>query len=99
MRPCAAAQRRQDYVIEEGFCLRQVADTWVVLPLAEQTVNFTGMITLNESGAMLWQQLEQGKDREGLIAALTAEYDVSEEVASADVDAFLNKLNSVGCFE
>ncbi len=85
--------------LKKDFVLRQVADTWVVLPLAEQTVNFTGMITLNESGAMLWQKLEQGKDREGLIAVLTAEYDVSEEVASADVDAFLNKLNSVGCFE
>lgn len=85
--------------LKKDFVLRQVADTWVVLPLAEQTVNFTGMITMNDSGAMLWQQLEQGADRQGLINALTAEYEVSEEVASADVDAFLNKLNSVGCFE
>ncbi len=85
--------------LKKDFVLRQVADTWVVLPLAEQTVNFTGMITLNESGAMLWQQLEKGADREGLVAALTAEYDVSEDVASADVDAFLGKLASAGCLE
>ena len=85
--------------LKKDFVLRQVADTWVVLPLAEQTVNFTGMITLNESGAMLWQQLEKGADREGLVAALTAEYDVSEDVASADVDAFLGKLASACCLE
>ena len=85
--------------LKKDFVLRQVADTWVVLPLAEQTVNFTGMITLNESGAMLWQQMEKGADREGLVAALTAEYDVSVDVASADVDAFLGKLASAGCLE
>ena len=85
--------------LKKDFVLRQVADTWVVLPLAEQTVNFTGMITLNESGAMLWKQLEKGADREGLVANLTAEYDVSEDVASADVDAFLGKLASAGCLE
>lgn len=85
--------------LKKDFVLRQVADTWVVLPLAEETVNFTGMLTLNESGAMLWQALEQGGDRNALIAALTSEYDVSEAQAAADVDAFLDKLLESGCME
>lgn len=85
--------------LKKDFVLRQVADTWVVLPLAEETVNFTGMLTLNESGAMLWQALEQGRDRNALIEVLTSEYDVSEAQASADVDAFLDKLLESGCME
>ena len=85
--------------LNENFVLRQVADTWVVLPLGEASVDFNGMLTLNESGAMLWQALERGADREKLVDTLLAEYDVSREVAVSDVDAFLRKLVDAGCLE
>ncbi len=85
--------------IKKDYVLRQVVDTWVVLPLGAEAVNFAGMLTLNESGAMLWQVLEQGCDRDALVKALTAEYEVSEAEAGADVDAFLNKLLQAGCVE
>lgn len=83
----------------EKFVLRQIADTWVVLPLADETVNFSGMMTLNDSGVLLWRALERGSDREGLISALTCEYDVSAETAGADVDEFIRKLQTVGCIQ
>ena len=85
--------------LREGFALRQVADTWVVMPLGEKSVDFNGMLTLNETGAVLWQALEKGGDREALADALTAEYDVSREVVLPDVDAFLTKLANAGCVE
>ena len=43
--------------IKSGFVLRQLADTWVVLPLLSQSLNFNGMLTLNETGAFLWLPL------------------------------------------
>ena len=85
--------------IKKDYVLRQVADTWVVLPLGDAAVDFSGMLTLNESGAMLWRVLEQGADRENLTAALLDEYEVSSQQAMADVDAFLNKLLQAGCLE
>ena len=85
--------------LKKDFVLRQIAQAWVVLPLAEETVNFTGMLTLNDSGAMLWQKLEQGADRQALISALTDEYTVTDQEAAADVDAFLEKLSQAGCME
>ena len=83
--------------LKKDFALRQVADTWVVLPLREESVNFNGMLTLNEAGALLWQALEQGGDREALADALMKEYDVDRPQALADVDEFLGKLKEVGC--
>ena len=83
----------------EGFVLRQVAGTWVVLPLNRETVDFTGMIRLNDSGAMLWKLLEQGSDRDGLVRELTARYSGSVEESATDVDAFLDVLRSAGCIE
>lgn len=85
--------------INKNFILRQVVDTYVVLPIGQATVDFNGMVTLNESGAFLWRQLEQGATRETLADALTAEYDVSREEALADIDAFLASLAPVGCVE
>lgn len=83
--------------IKENYALRQIAGTWAVLPLGAATLNFNGMLTLNESGVMLWKLLEQGSDKAGLTAALLAEYEVSAEEAAADVDEFLDKLSQAGC--
>lgn len=85
--------------IKKDFVLRKVANTWIVLPLGAETVDFGGMLTLNESGAMLWKTLKQGGDREALVSVLTAEYEVSTEEARADVDAFIEKLIQAGCVE
>ena len=50
--------------LNENFVLRQVADTWVVLPLGDATVDFHGMLTLNETGALLWEALEESRSYE-----------------------------------
>lgn len=84
---------------KENFLLRQIANTWVVMPLAEKTLNFDGMLTLNETGVMLWNLLVAGSDREKLANALVAEYQVSFEQAIEDVDAYLAKLDHYGCLE
>jgi hypothetical protein len=83
--------------LKKDFVLRQVAQTWIVLPLAEETVNLSGILTLNDSGAMLWQQLEQGADEAALVRALTDEYEVTAEQAAADVSEFVEKLTRAGC--
>ena len=79
-------------MLKDGFVLRQVADTWVVMPLGQMSLDFNGMLTLNETGALLWQTLENGGDAEALTNALTAEYDVSVAQCRADILPFLAKL-------
>ena len=85
--------------INKNFVLRQVVDTWVVLPLADKTIDFNGMITLNESGVLLWNTLEKGADLDALADALLAEYAVSDHQAREDALAFIGELRSVGCLD
>ena len=81
--------------LKNGFMLRNVSDAFVVIPTGECTAMTAGVITLNESGALLWKTLEKGCDgKDALIEALLAEYDVSREIASRDVDAFVAKLET-----
>lgn len=83
--------------LEKDFALREIAGTWIVLPLGAATADFNGMLTLNESGVMLWRLLEQGCNRDDLAEALVCEYNVDYQQALNDVDQFVRKLASVGC--
>ena len=85
--------------IKENFVLRQVAGSYVVVAVGEASVDFNGMLTLNESGALLWRALEQGADRRALTQALTDEYEVEPAQAERDVDEFLRTLSEAGCLE
>lgn len=85
--------------LNKDFILRQVADTWVVLSIGEKSIDFNGMLTLNETGKFLWRQLEQGADCEKMVAALTNEYVVTREQAMEDVQRFIKKLVDFGCID
>lgn len=45
--------------IKEGFILRNVAGSYVVVPIGEATLDFNGMMSLNETGAFLFGKLIQ----------------------------------------
>ena len=78
--------------IADGFILRKVADSYVVVPVGENVVDFTSMITINETGEFIWQQLSEDTDIETVADALCAEYEVDRETAVRDVEAFVNIL-------
>lgn len=85
--------------VKKDFLLRQVAGSWVAVAVGAQSVDFDGMLTLNESGALLWRALERGADRRALTQALTDEYEVEPAQAERDVDEFLRTLSEAGCLE
>lgn len=85
--------------LKKDYVLRQIAQTWIVLPLAEETVHFSGMLKLNASGVLLWKAMEQGADENALANLLVTEYGIGMEQAAGDVREFLEKLQQVGCVE
>ena len=85
--------------IKEGFILRNVADATIVVPTGKATLDFNGMITLNETGAFLWRLLESDTDEEAMLKAMLAEFDVDEATAKAGIARFVSKLESEGLLE
>ncbi len=80
----------------DGFVLKNIADTYVVVPLGTNTVSFRSIISLNESGAFLWSQLETEKTEDELLASMLKEYDIDEKTAREDIAAFIEKLKASG---
>lgn len=85
--------------IKDDFALRKVADSYVVVPVNSLTLDFNGVINLNETGAFLFEQLQKGIEKEDLVEKMLDEYDVTREKASADIDLFINKLKDADVFE
>ena len=85
--------------IKEGYLLRQVAGSSIIVAVGDEAVNFDGIKTLNETGAFLWKQIDEGKDKESIVKALMGEYEVDEETAQNDVEEFVNLLINNGLIE
>lgn len=81
--------------LKEGFLLRQVAGQTVVLPTGDE-LDLNMMITLNDTGAFLWERLQDETTEDALVEALLGEYDVDEATARKSVAAFAQKLNDNG---
>ena len=80
--------------IKEGFILRTVAGETVALPSGGVT-NLDMMITLNGTAKFLWEKLAVGAEKDELVDALLAEYDVDQERAEMSVDAFVARLKEL----
>lgn len=85
--------------IKKDFLLRKVSDTYVVVPVGSAIVDFSGLINLNETGAFLFELLQNGAEEKDLITSLLHEYDVPEEIATKDVKAFISKVKEAGILE
>lgn len=85
--------------IKDNFVLKKIAGSYVVVPVRTRAVDFSGIIKLSESGALLWEQLMKGAERDDLIAKLLEEYEVDEPMAAADVDRFIDNLREADLLE
>ncbi len=86
--------------IKEGFLLREIAGSFVVVPIGQRVIDFNGLMSLNESGALLWARLEKGiKSIEELVGILCENYLVEREKAREDIEIFINKISERGLME
>lgn len=85
--------------IKNGFVLRQLGDSYIIVPTGDAKLGFNGMISFNGTGALIWRALEQGMDKEQTVAELTRVYDIDPAKAAADIDSFYAKLQEAGLVE
>lgn len=79
-------------LLKKGFMLKKILDDYIVVPTGDNIVDFSVAVSLNETGAFLWKQLESEKTFEELVNALSDEYGVSPEDVCDDVSEFIGLL-------
>lgn len=83
----------------ENMILREIAGEYLLIPVGPMAMKVHGMISLTESGLLLWKKLGEDCTEEELIESILREYDVDRETAARDVHGFLDKLRQLGILE
>lgn len=84
-----------------AFRLRRDGIHWLetdgeIVALDDKSLQY---LSANPAGALLWQALARGATREQLVECLLQEFEVGEQIAIRDVDAFLAELTSLDLLE
>ena len=85
--------------IKDGFILRKVPGMNLVMPAGKNVKSFNGALMLNDTGAFIFEQLQNGSTPEETAQALTEEYDVALDTAGKDVQNTINSLIEAGVAE
>ena len=86
--------------IKKGFELRTVCKENIIVAFGEENIDFSKVISLNESAALMWRAV-LGKDfsAEDMADALMQEYEEDRETALKDAQAMLQQWLEVGLIE
>ena len=77
------------------FILRDIVGETVLVPINESTSSFNGLITINELGKFIWENLEKVETEEELLQLILNEYEVDEDTAKKDLDEFLQVIKDI----
>ena len=70
----------------KGYTLRSLGKEFVLVAEGLEAVDFSRMISMNESAAFLWRSVEDKDfETETLVDLLLEEYDITRDVAENDV--------------
>lgn len=85
---------------KKGFVLRDICGQKVLSGEGLEQVNFSKLISLNETAAFLWEKMV-GLDftARTMADALCEEYEVEPEVALKDAEALCAKWQEIGLIE
>lgn len=78
--------------LAEGFTIKKIADSYVVVPTGKNIVDFTAMITINETGAFIWNLLAEDCTLEDITQKMCEQYNIDADTASQDAEEFIKIL-------
>lgn len=86
--------------IKYGFELRKICRENIVISHGLNNINFTKVVSLNESAAFIWDNIKD-KDfsLDDMVNLIMTEYDVDDETARKDCSQLLTQWKEVGYIE
>lgn len=78
--------------LNKDFILREIAGEYILVPIGDTPLSFNGLITVNDVGAFIWNNIKKTSSEEELLKLILDEYDVDKDSAKEDLAEFLGKL-------
>lgn len=80
--------------IKDGFKLKEIGSKIMVLPTDNEALNFNGIMTLNQTGKVLFETLKDDQTIDSLVDLLLTRYDCTKQEALKDVIDFIEILKT-----
>lgn len=80
------------YCIKGTYTLRQIAGEYLAIPIGNEAGDDANIVILNPVSQIIWGKLESGASFDEILQAVTAEFNVEKEEATADIKEFLDGL-------
>lgn len=86
---------------KKGFNLRSVCGEYIIVAEGEENIDFSNVISMNESSALLWKNLQQRESFtvDDMAALLTSEYNVDRATAFGDSSTLAAQWAESGIIE
>jgi hypothetical protein len=81
--------------LKSRFVSREVDKELIFVPLTGNIAKMNEMFTLNETAKLIWENMDKVDSEEALTDLITAEFEVSRELASTDVATFIKHLETM----
>ena len=76
------------------FIFRRIVDELVLVPIRQDVADMDCIYTMNPVAAFIWEKLDGKTTLPEIEAALISEYDVDRATAAADLEEFVQQLES-----
>lgn len=83
--------------LKNGFVTHEMGGEQIMV--ATGNASFPGLVRSNPTAAFIVDCLKEETTKEAIVQAMLNKYEVTEDVAAADVDKILDKLRSVGALD
>jgi len=86
---------------KKGFNLREVCGEQIIVAEGKENIDFSNIISMNESSAYLWKKVQQMESftADELAQLLTEQYEVEYEVALNDATTLADQWVEAGIVE
>ena len=85
--------------IKKEFILRKVVGENILVPVGKTAIEFNGLITLNNIGVFIWQNLNNVECEEEMLNLILEKYDVDKATAEEDIKYFLQQLKGANIID
>ena len=95
----SASGPQQVLVRSRSVVARRIAGETLIVPVRGKVGDLASMYSLNKTGSLIWDMLENPTTISELIGGVAREFDVKPEHADADVKYFLREMIFAGLAE
>ena len=84
------------YVKDSSVVFRKIAEEFILVPIKQKAQDVESIFTMNEVAGRIWELIDGQKSVSEIRDVIVDEFEVSPEVAEADLVEFINQLEQIG---